>query len=64
MVSDKTDPEDSRRQLIKASNKYMAGMMSQADYRKVKLRHTIDYNAVAFELGKTSIKKCQTFNKN
>ena len=58
MVSDKTDPEDSRRQLIKASNEYMAGRMSQAEYRKIKLRCTIDYNAVLFELGKSA--KCLT----
>lgn len=55
LLSDKskarTSPEERHRQLIKASNDYMAGKISHSEFRETELRCMTDYNAVTLELG-------------
>jgi hypothetical protein len=47
-------PEERHRQLIKASNDYMAGRISHSEFRETELRCMTDYNAVTLELGSFS----------
>jgi hypothetical protein len=49
-----TTPEERHRQLISASNDYMAGKISHSEFRKVESRCMTDYDAVTLELGKIS----------
>jgi hypothetical protein len=50
----KITPEERHRQLISASNDYMAGKISHPEFRKIESRCMTDYDAVTLELGKIS----------
>jgi chromosome condensin MukBEF ATPase and DNA-binding subunit MukB len=47
-------PEERHRQLISASNDYMAEKISHSEFRKVESVCMTDYDAVTLELGKVS----------
>jgi hypothetical protein len=52
--TDLMSPEERHRQLIQASNDYMAGKMSHHEFRQIESRCMTDYDAVTLELGKLS----------
>jgi hypothetical protein len=52
--TDLMSPEDRHRQLIQASNDYMAGKMSHREFRQIESQCMTDYDAVTLELGKLS----------
>ncbi len=53
-IDSTTTPEQKHRQLINASNDYMAGRISHADFREIEKKCMTDYDAVTLELGKIS----------
>jgi hypothetical protein len=56
-------PEDRHRQLIEASNDYMAGKIDHSEFRETELRCMTDYNAVTLELGSISRAVRTMFNR-
>lgn len=56
-------PEERHRQLISASNDYMAGKISHSEFRKIESRCMTDYDAVTLELGKVSRILKSMFNR-
>jgi hypothetical protein len=51
---DLMSPEERHRQLIQASNGYMAGEISHQEFRQIESQCMTDYDAVTLELGKLS----------
>lgn len=61
--SESMSPEERHRQLIRASNDYMAGKISHSDFREAERRLMTDYNAVTLELGRVSRVSKAVFNR-
>jgi hypothetical protein len=65
-AQDKTksmSPEERHRNLIQASNDYMAGKISYSEFREAERRYMTDYNAVTLELGRVSRVSRAMFNR-
>ena len=56
-------PEERHRQLIQASNDYMAGKISRSEFRDAERQYMTDYNALTLELGRVSRVPRAMFNR-
>lgn len=56
-------PEERQRHLIKASNDYITGKISRADFRNAERQYMTDYDGLTLELGRVSRMRKRVFGR-